>query len=254
MIRPWKVVLGVVLGVAALPSSAMAQDTGPPTVTVTTPTQGAVYTQGDPVTASFSCTDDVGVTACDGSVPNGAPISTATIGNFQFTVTGKDAVGGTTTITRDYSVKAVEGNPGGDTPATLNLTLGAPSAFSPFVPGVARDYTTSLSAGILSTAENATLSVADASATATGHLVNGTFALSQPLHAAGTSAYPESIPGVMGPIGGSANPLTLLTYNAPTPGTDAATLNFKQAITGSEPLRTGSYAKTLTFTLSTTTP
>ena len=44
MMRPWKVVLGAVLAVAALPGSAMA---APPTVTVTTPAQGDVYTQGD---------------------------------------------------------------------------------------------------------------------------------------------------------------------------------------------------------------
>jgi hypothetical protein len=232
----------------------MAQDTGPPTVTVTTPAQGAVYTQGDPVTASYSCTDDVGVTECTGSVANGAAISTATVGNFTFTVTGKDAAGGTTTVTRDYSVKAVEGNPGGDTPATLNLTLGTPAAFAPFIPGVARDYTTSLSANVLSTAENATLSVADASSTATGHLLNGIYALSQPLQAGGTSTYAETVPGPMGAVGGSAAPRTLLTYNAPTPGTDVATLSFKQSITATEPLRTGAYAKTLTFTLSTTTP
>ena len=103
------------------------------------------------------------VTGCTGSVANGAPISTATVGNFQFTVTGTDADGGSTTVTRDYSVKANETTPGGETPATLNLTLGTPSAFTPFVPGVARDYTTTLSAAILTTAENATQSDADAS-------------------------------------------------------------------------------------------
>ena len=58
----------------------------------------------------------------------------------------------------------------------------------------------------------------------------------------------------MGPVGGSAAPLTLLTYRAPTPGSDTATLNFKQSISATEPLRTGAYSKTLTFTLSTTTP
>jgi amidase len=35
---------------------------------------------------------------------------------------------------------------------------------------------------------------------------------------------------------------------------DPVTIGFKQTILASEPLRTGSYAKTLTFTLSTTTP
>ena len=33
-----------------------------------------------------------------------------------------------------------------------------------------------------------------------------------------------------------------------------ATITFKQAIAATEPLRTGSYSKTLTFTLSTTNP
>ena len=35
---------------------------------------------------------------------------------------------------------------------------------------------------------------------------------------------------------------------------DAVTITFKQAIAANEPLRTGVYSKTLTFTLSTTTP
>ena len=107
---------------------------------------------------------------------------------------------------------------------------------------------------MLSTADTATLSVADAGTNAIGHLVNGPYALTLPLQAAGTSTYAETTPGTMGPIGSAASPLTLLTYNAPTPGNDAATLNFKQSITGSEALRTGPYAKTLTFTLSTSTP
>ena len=35
---------------------------------------------------------------------------------------------------------------------------------------------------------------------------------------------------------------------------DGVTITFKQAIGANDALRTGSYAKTLTFTLSTTTP
>ena len=35
---------------------------------------------------------------------------------------------------------------------------------------------------------------------------------------------------------------------------DPVTIDFKQAIGASEPLRTGTYGKTLTFTLSTTNP
>ncbi len=35
---------------------------------------------------------------------------------------------------------------------------------------------------------------------------------------------------------------------------DAVTIEFKQSIGANDPLRTGTYSKSLTFTLSTTTP
>ena len=51
----------------------------------------------------------------------------------------------------------------------------------------------------------------------------------------------------------SANPLTLLTYAGPV-ANDAVSLKFRQHISANDALRTGSYSKTLTFTLSTTEP
>jgi hypothetical protein len=54
-------------------------------------------------------------------------------------------------------------------------------------------------------------------------------------------------------VGSSAAPLNLLSYSAPV-SADLVTLTFKQSIGASEGLRTGSYGKTLTFTLSTTAP
>ena len=51
----------------------------------------------------------------------------------------------------------------------------------------------------------------------------------------------------------SGTPLTLLTYGAPV-SNDAVTLEFKQPIAANDALRTGTYAKALTYTLSTTTP
>ena len=45
----------------------------------------------------------------------------------------------------------------------------------------------------------------------------------------------------------------LLTYAGPM-SNDAVTVSFEQAIGANDALRTGSYSKTLTFTLSTTTP
>ena len=98
---------------------------------------------------------------------------------------------------------------------------------------------------MISTAGDATLSVADPSSTNTGHLVNGAFALPQPLQA-------RHRHGVR-PVGGSVSPTTVLTYAA-RPPTTRCTLNFKQAIGANDALRTGTYSKTLTFTLSTTHP
>ena len=66
---------------------------------------------------------------------------------------------------------------------------------------------------------------------ATGHLVNGTFALPRPLAGLGT----------------------VKTWSAPT-SNEAVAIEFKQAIGASDALRTGTYSKALTFTLSTTTP
>ena len=51
----------------------------------------------------------------------------------------------------------------------------------------------------------------------------------------------------------SGSPLNLLAYGGPI-SNDAVTLQFRQAIAANDALRTGNYSKTLTFTLSTTTP
>ena len=72
----------------------------------------------------------------------------------------------------------------GTVPATLSLALN-PASFGAFTPGLAKDYTATLTGAVTSTAGDATLSVHDPSATATGHLVNGGFALAQPLQIEG---------------------------------------------------------------------
>jgi uncharacterized protein (TIGR03118 family) len=140
---------------------------------------------------------------------------------------------------------------GGVVPATLSLTLGAPANFGPFTPGVGKDYTASTTATVISSAGDAALSVADPSTSNTGKLVNGALALAQAVQASATSAVGTAAAG--GPVGGSAAPTSLLTYAGPT-SNDAVTIAFKQSIGGNEALRTGTYNKTLTFTLSTTTP
>ena len=143
------------------------------------------------------------------------------------------------------------GDVGGSVPATLSLSLGTAAAFSPFIPGVARTYDASTTANVISTAGDAALSVADPSSNATGRLVNGTFSLPTPVTVKAASA--GGTGGAFAPVGGSANPTTVLNYTGPV-SNDAVTLSFQQAIGSTDALRTGSYSKTLTFTLSTTTP
>jgi hypothetical protein len=137
-----------------------------------------------------------------------------------------------------------DGSVGGTVPATLSLTLGAPASFGAFTPGVAHDYLASTTATVTSTAGDATLSVSDPSTTAPGHLVNGAFALPQPLQA-------HIAPGAFGTVGDT--PLTLLSYAGPV-SDDPETIELEQPIAATDALRTGSYTKTLTFTLSTTNP
>jgi hypothetical protein len=146
-----------------------------------------------------------------------------------------------TVVTQDLA-NVVDGDAGATVPATLALTLGSGAGFGPFTPGVGKDYDASTSATVISTAGDAALSVADPGASP-GRLVNGAFSLATPVQAAVSEAF--------APVG--ATPVTLHTYSGPV-SNDPLTLRFKQAISSSEPLRTGSYSKTFTFTLSTTTP
>src|SRR4051812_8313432 len=96
---------------------------------------------------------------------------------------------------------------GGTVPATLSLTVGAPASFPAFTPGVAKEYTATTTARVVSTAGDAALAVADPSPNNTGHLVNGAFALPQALQGLGV----------------------VKTWSAPTSNEDV-TVTFKQAI------------------------
>jgi hypothetical protein len=138
---------------------------------------------------------------------------------------------------------------GGSVSSQLSLTLGDAASFGTFTPGVAHDYTASTTASVISTAGDAALSVTDAGATAPGHLVNGAFSLPSALKASAASPAGTSAAG--GAVGGT--PLTLLTYAGPA-SNDAVAIGFVQPVGSTDPLRTGSYSKSLTFTLATTTP
>ena len=79
---------------------------------------------------------------------------------------------------------------------------------------------------MISTAGDALLTVSEP-----GHLMNGAFSLTSPLEVSFSKS----------------------TWTTPV-SNDPVTINFKQHIAANDALRTGTYTKTLTFTLSTTTP
>jgi hypothetical protein len=145
------------------------------------------------------------------------------------------------------------GSVGGDVATTLNLTLGSGASFGAFQPATARTYDTAVAASIVSTAGDAKLSVSDPSTTAPGHLVNGAFSLPQALQARAVNAANPS-PAFVSLSETTGTPVDILTYAGPTAGADQVTIGLRQAIGATDVLRAGSYSKTLTFTLSTTTP
>jgi hypothetical protein len=94
--------------------------------------------------------------------------------------------------------------------------------------------------------------VTDSSPTAPGHLVNGSFSLPQPILARAVTAANPGAPYV--PLAEIASqPTTLFSWPGPVTA-QPVTLGFRQAIGATDVLRAGTYSKTLTFTLSTTTP
>ncbi|HEY6892387.1 MAG TPA: hypothetical protein VI300_31570 [Solirubrobacter sp.] len=162
--------------------------------------------------------------------------------------TGRDR--GLALLLNGVSAVSAEQPAGGTVPATLSLSLGTPSAnLGAFIPGVAGVYTSTIAANVISTAGDAAVSVADPSANATGHLVNGAFSMPQALQVRATNAANPST--VFAPLG--TGPLALLAYPGPV-SNDALTFGFRQNVAANDALRTGAYSKTLTFTLSTTTP
>jgi hypothetical protein len=78
--------------------------------------------------------------------------------------------------------------------------------------------------------------------------VNGSFFLPQPLQAKATKSDTQGT--AFNNVDGSLN---LLTWSAPV-SNDPVQIFFEQKIGANDALRTGTYAKTLTFTLSTDQP
>jgi hypothetical protein len=93
--------------VASATATYKIVDRTPPTIAIAAPAAGAVYTQNQLVTADYSCTDQpggAGVASCQGTVPTGSSIDTATIGPKTFAVNAIDGARNASATSRDYSV------------------------------------------------------------------------------------------------------------------------------------------------------
>jgi sugar phosphate isomerase/epimerase len=145
-------------------------------------------------------------------------------------------------------------NVGGNVPSVLQLAVPNTSGtFGTFVPGIGTNYNTALPATVTTTTGDAALTVTDPSSTAPGHLVNGAFSLATALQARAVGLGDSPLPA-FAPLSESAGtPLPLRSWSAPVTGAPL-TVDLRQAIGASEALRAGTYSKSLTFTLSTTTP
>ena len=236
---------------------------GAPSAAFADPLEGTVVRWGEAIAPVVVASDDFGVksvelTADDTPVAQLSRVPyefawTPAYGQIGRTVTLRakvtDSAGQVSVASVQVTVPAITTSAtapvSGTVPATLSLAVGPPASFGAFTPGIAKDYLASTTATVLSTAGDASLSVADPSTNAPGHLVNGPFSLPAAVQVRARPTAPYA------PVG--ATPASLLAYTAPI-SNDPVALEFKQPIAAGDALRTGTYSKSLTFTLSTTTP
>jgi cytochrome c len=258
---------GIQIAAGTLPSAAcgVAPTNRAPTVTAArTPTGNVASGTAVSFTANGSDADgdtltyswDFGDT---GTSTQQNPTHTYTTpGTYTAKVTVDDGKGGSGTDS--VSITVTGGTQAStDASGTVNATVGsflglslAPSAtLGPVVPGVTRDYTVAVTGTVTSTDTGTQLTVHDPSPNATGHLVNGQYALASPLQAQASDAtHPAS---AFAAITGATSPLLLMTFTDPV-NSDPVSIGFKQTVAAGDVLRAGSYAKTLTFTLTSATP
>ena len=109
--------------------------TEPPTVTITTPADGATFEMNAVVPADYACSDaGSGIASCIGDVANGAAIDTAGLGDKSFTVTGTDNAGNDTVVVNAYTVVATT------EPPTVTITTPADGATFEMNAVVPADY------------------------------------------------------------------------------------------------------------------
>ncbi len=233
-----------------------------------TPASGSTCQVNGPATVSLAATDDASGVSKTWYTIDGGP-ATAYAGPFTVSSGGLHAITYWSTDVAGNSetpkTLGLQINPQGTTtvsgnvPSTLSISVGSTTPnLGAFVAGTAATYTASLAATVTSSAATSTLQAADLSSTFPGYLVNtaasgGPYKLAQGLQVDATSGNSSATGGGVFFNLATTNPATILSYTAPV-SNDPVTFGFKQAIGANDPLRTGTYTKTITFTLSTNTP
>jgi hypothetical protein len=88
-------------------STVTVVDETKPTVTLTSPADGAVYERDQQVAADYACADEAngsGIDTCVGDVPDGADVDTTTLGEHSFRVTATDHAGNDASAVAHYTV------------------------------------------------------------------------------------------------------------------------------------------------------
>ena len=75
------------------PANAVAGDVVGPEIIINSPVDPGIFRIGVEVVVDFSCQDESGVATCEGSIPLGGTLNTATLGIRTFTVTATDSLG-----------------------------------------------------------------------------------------------------------------------------------------------------------------
>jgi Glycine rich protein len=91
---------------SAAPKIEITYTAVPPSISIASPVAGGIYVKGQVVNAIYSCThaEGVGLSSCTGTVANGAPIATSSIGSHSFTVEAEDTDGVSASQEVEYTV------------------------------------------------------------------------------------------------------------------------------------------------------
>jgi hypothetical protein len=232
------------------------------TLSITKGGKAAEWT-GAPETLTYQWED------CNAAATECATIEGATESEYTLTaldagyyvrvsVTGKNASGSTTAHSPvSVKVEMVHSFPVGvygEVPFTQTLTSYCTEVnLGHFIPAEAKTYTNTCNVTATDTDAASRLTAEDASATDTGHLVQGAYDLPDPLEVQAAAEERGITTGVQTLATSLGHPQTLLNFAEPF-ADNLLTVKFTQKIGKKDPLHTGVYAKTITLTLSTTTP